>query len=120
MGDLKRFHDLLDAEETFFVRHGTFVVMEKLLKYVYRNLFRRVLPINQARESVTKKSLLHFDVLRLATRLNGIELDTDELECIVANLIFDGFIKGYIAHRRGVVVSKNQPFPSIQSIVVRK
>lgn len=32
------------------------------------------------------------------------ELDMDELECIVANLIFMGYVKGYIASEQNVLV----------------
>jgi hypothetical protein len=43
------------------------------------------------------------------------EVDQEEVECIVANLIHQQFIKGYIAHKQQVlVVSKKEPFPSIQ------
>jgi hypothetical protein len=33
-------------------------------------------------------------------RVYGCDMETDELECVLANLIFDGSIKGYIAHKR--------------------
>ena len=43
----------------------------------------------------------------------------DEIECIVANLIFQGKVKGYISHqKRVVVVSKADPFPT--SAVIKK
>ncbi|MBP5977918.1 PCI domain-containing protein [Brasilonema sp. CT11] len=44
----------------------------------------------------------------------GIEMDVDELECILANLIYQGMIKGYLAHAHSyLVVSKNNTFPPI-------
>ena len=37
-------------------------------------------------------------------------MDIDEVECVVANLIFRKFIKGYISHKsRVVVLAKNAP-----------
>ncbi len=40
------------------------------------------------------------------------EVDTDEVECIVANLIYSGRIKGYISHQKSILVlSKVDPFP---------
>ena len=41
-------------------------------------------------------------------------MDIDEVECVVANLIFRKFIKGYISHKsRVVVLAKNAPFPPL-------
>jgi hypothetical protein len=42
-------------------------------------------------------------------------LDLDEVECILANLIHLGMIKGYISHERRLLVLANkerqEPFP---------
>ena len=47
----------------------------------------------------------------------GVEIDLDEVECIVANLIYRKYLKGYISHsHRVVVVSKQDPFPKLSSI----
>uniref|UniRef100_A0A1X7TVR0 CSN12-like protein n=1 Tax=Amphimedon queenslandica TaxID=400682 RepID=A0A1X7TVR0_AMPQE len=44
------------------------------------------------------------------------EIDADEVECIIANLIDKGKIKGYISHNhQKLVVSKQNPFPSLSS-----
>ena len=41
----------------------------------------------------------------------------DEIECIMANLIFRGYLKGYIAHAKGfLVVSKKLAFPAIGAV----
>ena len=43
----------------------------------------------------------------------GVQVDLDEVECFVANLIFQGFVKGYISHERKVaVLRKQEPFPA--------
>jgi hypothetical protein len=46
-------------------------------------------------------------------------MDLDELECILANLIFQGSIKGYIAHKKCVIFSKTDPFPPPSSANLR-
>lgn len=73
--------------------------------------------MNQQRQSNTKKSLLPFEVLMLALKLNESDMDIDELECVVANLIYDGYIRGYIAHRRGVMFSPTVPFPPFKDVI---
>ena len=44
-------------------------------------------------------------------------VDIDETQCIVANLIFEGKMKGYISHQhQKVVVSKQNPFPRLSTL----
>lgn len=49
----------------------------------------------------------------------GVEKDMDELECILANLIFLKYIKGYIAHKQKVVVvAKQAAYPPLRDVVL--
>jgi hypothetical protein len=49
--------------------------------------------------------------------VTGEPTDMDEIECIVANLIFKGYMKGYMSHQKKIlVVSKAQPFPPITDV----
>ena len=47
----------------------------------------------------------------------GEETSTDEVECMLSNLIFKGWIKGYIAHGNTLNLSKKEPFPDIGLVV---
>ena len=41
----------------------------------------------------------------------------DEIECVLANLIYQGYIKGYISHQHGkLVVSKGNAFPPLREV----
>ena len=42
-------------------------------------------------------------------------MEMDELECVLAQLIHDKIMKGYILHHRMVVLSKENPFPPMGS-----
>jgi hypothetical protein len=43
------------------------------------------------------------------------DVDLDEVECIVANLIFQKFMKGYISHEKAtLVLSVKDAFPPAQ------
>lgn len=37
-------------------------------------------------------------------RISGIAVDPEEAECLVANMIYKGFMRGYISHERQIVV----------------
>jgi len=44
----------------------------------------------------------------------GVDIDVDEMESILANLIYEGYIKGYLSHQAGVmVVSSSNAFPKL-------
>lgn len=49
----------------------------------------------------------------------GVDMEADEVECVLANLVFQGKIKGYLSHeKRTLIVSKADPFPT--SAIVKK
>ena len=51
----------------------------------------------------------------------GADMDMDEVECIVANLIFRRYIKGYISHKNLVVViSKVDAFPPLKNAALKQ
>ena len=59
--------------------------------------------------------LQHF--LTALKFVGEIDISMDETHCIVANLINDGKIKGYISQQHNkLVVSKQNPFPSLNSV----
>lgn len=61
-----------------------------------------------------KESRLSIDlVFQLHQAIDpAADVDIDEIECLLANLIFKGNIRGYIAHeKRILVLSKDNPFP---------
>lgn len=63
---------------------------------------------------------LDIESFLTALRFAGEEdMTIDETQCIVANLIFDGKIKGYISHQHNkLVVSKQNPFPPLNGVAV--
>lgn len=110
-GDLRTFHQTLHENQDEFIRKGTYLLLEKCKTVCHRNLFKRVHLIT----GLHQLPLLH--VVK-AIKWLGIDMDLDEVECILANLIFRGAIKGYISHSKKILVlSKKDPFP--KSAVVK-
>ena len=62
-----------------------------------------------------KTHQIPIDAFLVALRMMKVEdIDADETQCIVANLIYEGKIKGYISHQhQKLVVSKNNAFPAL-------
>ena len=104
-GDLRTFHKTLEENQDEFIRRGTYLLLEKCKTVCYRNLFKRIYLI-------TEKHQLSLDAVVKAIKWLEIDMDLDEVECVLANLIFRGYVRGYISHsKRILVLSKKEPFP---------
>jgi hypothetical protein len=97
--------------EEFFIRRGVYFVLEHLKLITLRVFFKRIYQL-------LGSTRLKLPDLLCALKVAGYEMDIDELECCLANLIYQGYIKGYIAHQRHIlVVSKVDPFPRLKNVV---
>lgn len=86
-------------------RQGTYLLLEKCKIVCYRNLFKRI-------QFVLGKPHIHLEHVARTLKWLHIPMDLDEIECILANLIHRGYIRGYISHmKRFLVLSKRDPFP---------
>ena len=111
-GDLRTFQDGLVHYQDRFIRQGTYLLLEKCKTVVYRNLFKRVWKIMD-------KHQIKLEQISKAFKWLGMPIDLDEIECILSNLIFKGYIRGYLSHvKRTLVLSKRDPFPT--SAVISK
>ncbi|XP_015252682.1 PREDICTED: PCI domain-containing protein 2 [Cyprinodon variegatus] len=110
-GNLLLLNEALSKHETFFIRCGIFLILEKLKIITYRNLFKKVYLLLRTHQ-------LPLDAFLVALKMMQVEdVDLDEVQCILANLIYMGHIKGYISHQhQKLVVSKQNPFPPLSSI----
>lgn len=113
-GNLGLFDTAVAEHELFFIRRGLFLVIEKMRPIVYRSLCRHVY---RARAAMGKPDphKLNLDDFRHALSVCGSKTSRNEVECIMANLIYNGLIKGYISHQVGfLVLSTKTPFPPIK------
>lgn len=85
---------------------GTYLLLEKCKMVCYRNLFKRVYLI-------MGKHQIPLDQVARTFKWLGMPIDLDEVECILANLIFKNYVRGYLSHaKRTLVLSKRDPFPT--------
>ncbi|KAI6656831.1 PCI domain-containing protein 2 [Oopsacas minuta] len=109
-GNIKLFTQTTNSQQIFFIRSGIFLLVEKLRMIAYRNLFKRVWLL-------LGTSMLPIDAFVAALKLGDSEgegADSDQAHCIIANLIHSDMVRGYISQQhQKVVVSKQNPFPSI-------
>lgn len=110
-GDLRGIDTVMEEHEGFFIKAGIYLIVEKLKITAYRNLFKKVYLVEKTHQ-------IDISSFQAALQLMGQDdVDSEETQCIVANLIYDGKIKGYISYQhKKVVVSKQNAFPPLSSL----
>ncbi|XP_078182355.1 proteasome family protein [Carex rostrata] len=112
-GDVRLLRQALQEHEEQFLRSGVYLVLEKLELIVYQRLVKKIYMI-QKQKDPDKAHQIKLDTIIKALKWLGIEIDTDEGECIVTMLIYKNLVKGYFAHKSKVcVLSKSDPFPKL-------
>ncbi|KAI4379536.1 hypothetical protein MLD38_005817 [Melastoma candidum] len=121
-GDLRLLRNALEENEDRFLRSGVYLVLEKLELQVYQRLLKKICFVHCPLEQLHIQKLrepgrahqLKLEVIIKALRWLEIDMDLDEVECIVAILIHRNLVKGYFAHKsKFVVLSKQDPFPRL-------
>ncbi|KAJ0322544.1 hypothetical protein COL5a_008775 [Colletotrichum fioriniae] len=118
-GDLRNFDLALQEGEEEFVRRRIYLTLERGRDIALRNLLRKVFVaggFEEAKEAGTapvRRTRVPVAEFTAAISLGSQEtVDPDEVECLLANMIYKNLMKGYIARERGIVVlSKNGAFP---------
>ncbi|RZC81619.1 hypothetical protein C5167_044202 [Papaver somniferum] len=112
-GDLRLLRCALEDHEDRFLRSGVYLVLEKLELQVYQRLMKKIYIIQKERDP-SRAHQVKLDVVVKALKCLEIEMDVDEVECIMAILIYKNLMKGYFAHKSKIVVlSKQDPFPRL-------
>ncbi|KAJ3329305.1 COP9 signalosome (CSN) subunit [Blyttiomyces sp. JEL0837] len=100
LGNLGLFDTLIAEKQRELIRKGTYLTIERwLIK--------------------DKSNRIEFSSIQVALKHVGSESDMDEIECMLANLIDKGLMKGYMSHEKStLVLSKEQPFPPVSAAVL--
>lgn len=115
-GDVAGFNTVMEEQQFRFIAEGTYLLLEKLRQTCYRRLFKLV-AIVHAENDPAKASQIPLSLFQLALAMQGIEMGMDEVECVIANLIYRKYIRGYLSHQHKVaVVAKASPFPPLNTI----
>lgn len=111
-GNLLLFEQVLADNQAFFMQKELFLIIQLHLKnLILRNLFRRIVLVASSMPGATD-SRLPLSSLQAGFAVYKLEQGRDEVECWLANLISEGYVKGYISHDKGILVlSKKNPFP---------
>lgn len=104
-GNVGMFDAALRKNAEFFVRIGIYLTVQKMLPYVYRSLIRRLIIM------VGSNRIYIKDILA-GLRAAETAMDMEQLNCILANLIHQGIIGGYIAPKIKVLCIRDLVNPA--------
>lgn len=109
-GNVRKLDQVIEDQQRFFIDTGIYLIVEKLKMIAYRNLFKHVWIIGQTHQI----DLNHFvEALKF---VGEDDMTIEETHCIVATLIYENRIKGYISLQHNkLVVSKQNPFPPLNA-----
>jgi len=139
IGDVRKLSEELERNQHLYISKGLYLSLDRLKVIAYRNLIRAVVSIHQenvkadATQKATNAQRVPLrmlvnpfkrygdsDLLELAEDKkddSGVSIQImDQIKCILSNLIFKGYVKGYISHEKSfLVLSANQPFPPVKN-----
>ncbi|EMR11194.1 hypothetical protein PNEG_00786 [Pneumocystis murina B123] len=105
-GNLKGYDQLLIEREKELMNKRIYLAIERIRDMCMRNLFRRVFILNQ------RSTKIPVNQFHIALKYTGLDIEIAETECFLANMIYKGFIKGYIhQERQMIILSIKDPFP---------
>ncbi|KAI4593518.1 COP9 signalosome (CSN) subunit [Pestalotiopsis sp. 9143b] len=117
-GNLQAFDAALTDGQDEFIKRRIYLTLERGRDIALRNLLRKVFIAGGFEEAKdgqppVRRTRVPVAEFTAAIKLSGgRSVDTDEVECLLANMIYKNLMKGYISHERGIVVlSKNGAFP---------
>lgn len=128
-GNLKAYDAALDKWESRLLELNLWLSLEKARELCVRCLFRRVwvwsLVLPTCLRSNIRIICTSWVASEKATRITialfhagltvaGDNVSVEEAECLVANMIYKGYIRGYISHERQMVVlASTNAFPKV-------
>jgi len=104
-GDMRKWEKNMSEQQMTFIKKGTYLLLHRTRPLVFRTLFIRL-------SILLNKTQIPLQLAAKCLKSLHIDIDLDELECVLANLIFKGIVRGYISHeKRVLVLSKKEAFP---------
>lgn len=113
-GNLGAFDAALEENEDEYVKRRIYLTLERSRDIALRNLFRRVFVINGKKTRVPVEEFRRAMGFAVAGKDGGTrkEVEPEEVECLLAGMIYKGLMKGYISREKSMVVLSNkEAFP---------
>ncbi|TFK71997.1 hypothetical protein BDN72DRAFT_836762 [Pluteus cervinus] len=107
-GDLPAYDRALELSERKLVELNVWLTLEKARELCLRGLFRKVWV------AAEKSTRMPLSLFHSSLQISGVDVPQEEAECLVANMIYKGYMRGYISHEKQMVVlAQSNAFPRV-------
>lgn len=116
-GSINAYLQQVQQYRMFFLQTELYLVLQVQMKQViYRNLLRLTCSVYRKASGIEGRLPIEVIVCAFSIVCPGQnDWNAEHVECITANLIAKGMVKGYISHEKQMIVlSKKEPFPQVQ------
>jgi nuclear mRNA export protein PCID2/THP1 len=111
--DFEAYNQVSKKYQKLWLKRGIYLLMDRVRIILWRTLVKRIFQVVGTK--------IELEAIEKVVNARGGSENLNECICIVANLIYEGYIKGYIFQsenkRTLVLKSKGDPFPKLESIV---
>lgn len=113
-GNLNEFENYLIKFQPFLLKKKLVILFEKMVDLCYINLIKMIIKCHNSFINNPSNHIIPLLVFQIGFNYSHktTSYNFDQIECILANLIAEGKIKGYLSHgNKCIVMSKTVPFP---------
>lgn len=110
-GNYKEFANHISVNSDFFRHRRLYsILLHRTKLIIFRNVFKNCYKISG-------NSKIPLEYVHSAFRFLNLDFSITDVECIAVSLIEQGYIRGYLVHKRSLLVlAKSQSFPQPYSI----
>ncbi|KAG8955524.1 COP9 signalosome (CSN) subunit [Tulasnella sp. 419] len=110
-GDIRAYDAALAWAEPRLVDMGVWLTVERCREVCLRGLFKKVWIV------LEKPSRMEIKLFHRGLEVSGVDMPMEEVECMLANMIYKGYMRGYISHERQTVVlaKGDSAFPKLNT-----
>ncbi|KAH3673459.1 hypothetical protein WICPIJ_009770 [Wickerhamomyces pijperi] len=113
-GNLAQFDRFFSSFENFFLKKNLYIAIESLRVSVLVRLIKSTYIINGSSPHLNLNLVTKAIELSTYGSSSGNITSLELTECYIANLIYEGHIRGFISHGNEILVlSKVEPFPKV-------
>mmetsp|Transcript_14215 Transcript_14215/g.16952 ORF Transcript_14215/g.16952 Transcript_14215/m.16952 type:complete len:151 (-) Transcript_14215:96-548(-) len=113
-GDMQALEQAISTNMDQYIQSGVFTVVERLRMVTLKNFVKRVataVKSDPELQIMKKDNFIDLSLLFIPLKKWDDELDLDELQCLLANLIANSLVRGYISHEKRILVLSKDAFP---------
>lgn len=113
-GNLFQYREYLEKFQPFLLKKKLALLFENLGDVCYINLIKKTVKCHNQFLEKENNYIIPFLAFEIAFNYSSHQqIEFSQIECILANLIANGKIKGYLSHgNKCIVLSKTIPFPT--------